>query len=154
MHVVLFEPQIPPNTGNIARTCAATGTVLHLVRPLGFDIDEAAVRRAGLDYWPLVDVRLHDDLRDVIRDAESAGSAIYFYTKFAQKWYSEVRHCLTDYLVFGKETTGLPEFVHREYADRLLRFPMGGGVRSLNLSNTVAVAVYEGLRQLGFPGLG
>lgn len=153
MHVVLFEPQIPPNTGNIARTCAATGTVLHLVRPLGFDIDEAAVRRAGLDYWHLVDVRLHDDLHAVIREAEAADSSFYFYTKFAQKRYSGAVHRSTDYLIFGKETTGLPDFVHREYADRLLRFPMGDGVRSLNLSNTVAIAVYEGLRQLGFPGL-
>lgn len=154
MHVVLFEPLIPPNTGNIARTCAATGTALHLVRPLGFRIDDAAVRRAGLDYWHLVDLRLHDSLPEVIEQAREAGAACHFFTKSAHRSYADVSYGMNDYLIFGKETTGLPDFIPAHYPDRLLRFPMlPSGVRSLNLSNSVAVAVYEALRQQSFPGL-
>ncbi len=154
MHVVLFEPQIPPNTGNIARTCAAAGLALHLVRPLGFRIDEAAVRRAGLDYWDLVDLRLHDSLDEVIGQAAEAGAACHFFTKFAHRGYADVSYAPDDYLVFGKETTGLPAAIHEQYPDSLLRFPMlPSGVRSLNLSNSVAIAVYEALRQQSFPGL-
>ncbi|PWI58092.1 tRNA (uridine(34)/cytosine(34)/5-carboxymethylaminomethyluridine(34)-2'-O)-methyltransferase TrmL [Sulfoacidibacillus thermotolerans] len=153
MHIVLFEPQIPPNTGNVARTCAATGTVLHLVQPLGFHIDDRSLRRAGVDYWHLVDVRLHEDLHEVIDEAQQSGAQMYFFTKFAKRSYTEVSYHGEDYLVFGKETTGLPPFIHEQYASSCLRLPMGQAMRSLNLSNTVAIALYEALRQLDFPGL-
>ncbi len=154
MHIVMFEPLIPPNTGNVARTCAATGTVLHLVQPLGFQIDDRSLKRAGLDYWHLVDVRLHDTLQEVIEEAEANGANIYFFTKLGKKTYSDVRYEASDYLVFGKETTGLPDYIHAMYPDKGLRLPMGPQMRSLNLSNTVAIALYEALRQLSFPGLG
>lgn len=153
LHVVMFEPLIPPNTGNVARTCAATGTVLHLVKPLGFSIDEAAVRRAGLDYWHLVDLRLHDSLREVIAEASEAGASCYFFTKFGKTRYTDIAYRPGDYLVFGKETTGLPDWVHQEYPQQGLRLPMGEAMRSLNLSNTVAIGVYEALRQFDFAGL-
>lgn len=153
MHVVLFEPLIPPNTGNIARTCAVTNTVLHLVEPLGFRIDDRSLKRAGLDYWHLVDVRVHSHLQDVIDEAQRANANMYFYTKFASKRYVDITYQNDDYLVFGKETTGLPRYIHENYPEMLLRIPMGEGLRSLNLSNTVAIVVYEGLRQLGFPEL-
>ncbi len=154
MHIVMFEPLIPPNTGNVARTCAATGTVLHLVKPLGFQIDDRSLKRAGLDYWHLVDVRLHESLTEVIEEAEANEANFYFFTKFGKKTYSDVRYNASDYLVFGKETTGLPDYVHTTYPDKGLRLPMGPQMRSLNLSNTVAIALYEALRQLSFPGLG
>lgn len=153
MHIVLFEPQIPPNTGNVARTCAATHTTLHLVEPLGFRIDDKTLKRAGLDYWHLVEVKVHPDLHEVIREAEAEGVNCYFYTKYAKKLYTEANYQQGDYLVFGKETTGLPAFVHEHYPDSRLRLPMGEGLRSLNLSNSVAIVLYEGLRQLNFPGL-
>ena len=153
MNIVLFEPQIPPNTGNVARTCAATHTTLHLVEPLGFRIDDRALKRAGLDYWHLVDVRVHANLEEVIQEAEAGGHGCFFYTKYAAKRYTEVEYREGDYLVFGKETTGLPAFVHERYPEARLRLPMGEGLRSLNLSNSVAIVLYEGLRQLGFPGM-
>ncbi len=153
MHIVLFEPQIPPNTGNVARTCAATSTTLHLVEPLGFRIDDRALKRAGLDYWHLVDVRLHASLEEVIQEAVEARARCFFYTKFADKRYTEVDYKAEDYLIFGKETTGLPALVHEKYPESRLRLPMGEGLRSLNLSNTVAIVLYEGLRQLNFPGM-
>lgn len=153
MHVVLFEPQIPPNTGNVARTCGATGTALHLVRPLGFQIDDAALRRAGLDYWHLVDIRLHDSLQEVFALAQDARQPVHLLTKFGRRQYSDVSFGPDDWLIFGKETTGLPDWVHEQYGDRGLRLPMKEGMRSLNLSNTVAIVIYEALRQQGFPGL-
>ncbi len=153
MHIVLFEPLIPPNTGNVARTCAATHTTLHLVEPLGFRIDDKTLKRAGLDYWHLVEVKVHPNLQEVIEEAEMAGANCYFYTKHAKKFYTEAKYQSGDYLVFGKETTGLPAFVHEKYPEARLRLPMGEGLRSLNLSNSVAIVLYEGLRQLNFPGL-
>lgn len=153
MHVVLFEPQIPPNTGNVARTCAATGTVLHLVRPLGFQIDDSSLRRAGVDYWHLVDVRVHDSLHEVIDEVAREGGQAHFFSKFATRRYTDVRYTSADYLIFGKETTGLPPWVHERYGDQSVRMPMGKAMRSLNLSNTVAIAIYEALRQQDFPGL-
>ena len=153
MHIVLFEPQIPPNTGNVARTCAATSTTLHLVEPLGFRIDDKTLKRAGLDYWHLVEVKVHPNLHEVIEEAEAADANCYFYTKFATKIYSEANYRSGDYLVFGKETTGLPAFVHENYPDSRYRLPMGEGLRSLSLSNSVAIVLYEGLRQLNFSGL-
>ncbi len=153
MHIVLFEPQIPPNTGNVARTCAATGTVLHLVRPLGFQIDDSSLRRAGVDYWHLVDIRLHDSLPEVLDEVGREAGRAYFFTKFASRRYTDVRYTAKDYLIFGKETTGLPSWVRERYGKQSVRMPMGEAMRSLNLSNTVAIAIYEALRQLDFPGL-
>lgn len=153
MHIVLFEPLIPPNTGNIARTCAATGTTLHLVEPLGFQIDDRSLKRAGLDYWHLVDVRVRSSLQEVIAEATEQGGMCYFVTKFGQTKYCDVTYHPNDYLIFGKETTGLPDWVHQIHADSSLRLPMGEGVRSLNLANTVAIVLYEALRQMDFLGL-
>ena len=153
MHVVLFEPQIPPNTGNVARTCAATGTVLHLVRPLGFQIDDSSLRRAGVDYWHLVDIRVHDSLSEVLDEVVRRAARAYFFTKQATRRYTDVRYAEKDYLIFGKETTGLPPWVHEQHRNQSVRMPMGQAMRSLNLSNTVAIAIYEALRQQDFPGL-
>ncbi len=151
LNVVLVEPEIPPNCGNIARTCAATGSRLHLVRPLGFDIGEAAVRRAGLDYWHLVDISVYDGLDDFFR--RSGASDLWLATTKAPRPYTEA--CFRDgcWLLFGKETAGLPQELRTRYRDRCLRLPMRGEARSLNLANSVAVFVYEALRQIGFPGL-
>ena len=135
LNVVLVEPEIPQNCGNIARTCAATGSRLHLVRPLGFDISEKAVRRAGLDYWHLV-----------AREA-------WLTTTKAPRPYTKARFTAESWLFFGKETAGLPEAFRERFRDRCIRLPMVDAARSLNLSNTVAVCVYEALRQIGFPGL-
>ncbi len=151
LHVVLVEPEIPQNTGNIARTCAATGCVLHLVKPLGFDLSERALKRAGLDYWHLVDVRVHENFGALLLDL--GGAPMHFFTTKARRLYTEAEYADGDALVFGKETRGLDEelLVSRE-AD-CVRIPMIGESRSLNLSNAVAIAVYEGLRQGGFEGL-
>ena len=151
LNVVLVEPEIPMNTGNIARTCAATGSVLHLIRPLGFDISDKAVKRAGLDYWHLVDVRVYDNLDDFF--AKNQVSEYWCLSTKAPRAYSEARFTDGCYLFFGKETRGLPEpFLASRY-DRCLRLPMRAEARSLNLANSVAVTVYEALRQLDFPGL-
>ena len=151
LNVVLVEPEIPMNTGNIARTCAATGSVLHLIRPLGFDISDKAVKRAGLDYWHLVDVRTYDSLADFF--AQNTVEEFWCLSTKAPRAYSEASFSDGCYLLFGKETRGLPEdFLARHY-DRCLRLPMRAEARSLNLANSVAVTVYEALRQLDFPGL-
>lgn len=151
MHVVLVEPEIPPNTGNVARLCAATNTMLHLVKPLGFSVDDRHLKRAGLDYWPLVTVRYHDNF-DAVRTAYPHGRFYFFSTK-AHRSYTEVRYEADDFLVFGKETRGLPEELLQAYAPYCLRIPMIAAARCLNLSNSVAVVLYEALRQQGFPGL-
>lgn len=149
IHIVLVEPQIPQNTGNIARTCAATGAALHLIRPLGFAIDSAKLKRAGLDYWDSLDITYYDDLSDFF--ARHPDAEFYCFTAKAPRAYTEVHYPLPVYLFFGKETTGLPEdFLHR-HEDRCVRLPMREGQRCLNLSNTVAVGVYEVLRQHDFP---
>jgi tRNA (cytidine/uridine-2'-O-)-methyltransferase len=151
MHVVLVEPEIPQNTGNIARTCAATGSVLHLIEPLGFSLDEKAVRRAGLDYWNLVDVRTYKNLDEFF---EKNPDGPYFYaTTKGRHVYSEMKMPENSYLLFGKETKGLPEALLKEHPERCMRIPMIEESRSLNLSNSVAVVVYEALRQNAFPGL-
>ena len=151
MHVVLVEPEIPQNTGNIARTCAATGSVLHLIEPLGFSLDEKAVRRAGLDYWHLVDVRTYKNLDEFF---EKNPDGPYFYaTTKGRHVYSEMKMPENSYLLFGKETKGLPEALLKEHPERCMRIPMIEESRSLNLSNSVAVVVYEALRQNAFPGL-
>lgn len=151
IHVVLVEPEIPQNTGNIARTCAATGSVLHLIEPLGFSLDEKAVRRAGLDYWHLVDVRTYKNLDEFF---EKNPDGPYFYaTTKGRHVYSEMEMPENSYLLFGKETKGLPEDLLKEHPERCMRIPMIEESRSLNLSNSVAVVVYEALRQNAFPGL-
>ena len=150
LNIVLVEPEIPQNTGNIARTCAATGARLHLVKPLGFDISEKAVRRAGLDYWHLVDITVYDGIDDFF--AKTAGPYYYFSTK-ARHIHSDISYPDGAYIVFGKETKGLPEELLHANPDTTVRIPMIDEARSLNLSNSGAVGVYEVLRQWGYPEL-
>lgn len=150
-HIVLVEPEIPQNTGNIARTCAATGCVLHLVEPLGFVIDDKKLKRAGLDYWHLLDIRTYPDLETFWE--KNAGGTYYYLSTKAPRAYTEAVFRDGDYLLFGKETRGLPESVLAEHPERCLRIPMREGARSLNLSNSVAVTVFEALRQTDFAGL-
>jgi tRNA (cytidine/uridine-2'-O-)-methyltransferase len=148
MHVVLFEPEIPPNTGSVARLCAATLTPLHLIEPLGFKIDDKHLKRAGLDYWEFVDLHVHTSWDDFLSDAKP--SRLLYFSKKAQRSYTSVSYDDDDYLVFGPETRGLPEQMRAANEDHTLRIPMmGSGVRSLNLSNAVSIVLYEGLRQLG-----
>ena len=153
LNIVLVEPEIPQNCGNIARTCAATGSVLHLVEPLGFDISEKAVRRAGLDYWHLVDVRTYRNLEDLFRRSPQAAENLWLATTKAPRAYSEAAFTDGCWLFFGKETAGLPAWFRERFRHRCLRLPMRAEARSLNLSNSVAVLAYEALRQQGFPGL-
>ena len=150
-HVVLVEPEIPQNTGNIARTCAATGCELHLVEPLGFDISEKALRRAGLDYWHLVKVHVHGSFA-ALKEAYPTAKFHYYTTK-SRTVYTDAAINHGDFLVFGKETKGLPEELLVDNRESCVRIPMIDESRSLNLSNAVAIAVYEGLRQNGFRGL-
>ena len=151
LNIVLVEPEIPQNCGNIARTCAATGSRLHLIRPLGFDISEKAVRRAGLDYWHLVDVRVYDDLADFFR--KNQVEQMWCLSTKAPRCYTEAAFQDECYLLFGKETKGLPEDLLDAHYDQCVRIPMKAEARSLNLSNAVAITVFEALRQLEFPGL-
>ena len=151
LNIVLVAPVIPQNTGNIARTCAATGSVLHLVRPLGFDISDSAVKRAGLDYWHLVDVHVYDDL-DELFSKNDVRQMRLFSTK-APRSYAEADYDDGCYLFFGRETTGLPEEFLDAHYESCVRIPMRADARSLNLSNSVAVGVFEALRQLDFPHL-
>jgi tRNA (cytidine/uridine-2'-O-)-methyltransferase len=152
MRIVLVEPEIPQNTGNIARTCAATGAELHLIEPMGFSVDEKHVRRAGLDYWPLVKLRVHKSFDDYA--AEFGLQNTYFLSTKAKKSYCDVRYGGDYALVFGKETKGLPQALLEQHKDNCLRVPMIDEARSLNLSNSVAVVLYESLRQNGFFCLG
>ena len=151
LNIVLVEPEIPQNCGNIARTCAATGCRLHLIRPLGFDISEKAVRRAGLDYWHLVEVLTYDSLADFF--AKNRVEQMWCLSTKAPRSYTGAEFRDGCYLFFGKETKGLPEDFLAEHFDQCLRIPMRSQARSLNLSNAVAVTVFEALRQLDFPGL-
>ena len=151
LHIVLVEPEIPQNCGNIARTCAATGCTLHLIRPLGFDISEKAVKRAGLDYWHLVDVRDYENLEDFFR--RNNVQRMWCLSTKAPRSYVEADFQDGDYLFFGKETKGLPEDFLERHRDSCVRIPMRSEARSLNLSNAVAITVFEALRQLQFPGL-
>ena len=153
LNIVLVEPEIPQNCGNIARTCAATGSTLHLIRPLGFDISEKAVRRAGLDYWHLVDVRDYDNLEDFFEKNPQAKENLWLATTKAPQSYCEAVFTDDCYLFFGKETAGLPLAFREQYFERCIRLPMRSEARSLNLSNSVAILTYEALRQTGFPGL-
>ncbi len=151
INIVLHEPEIPQNTGNIARTCAATGAALHLIRPLGFEIDDKKLKRAGLDYWHHLDITYYDGLEDFY--AKNPDVAVYYFTTKAQHVYSDVKYPSPVFIMFGKETRGLPEEELVKHPDTCVRLPMREGLRSLNLSNTVAVAVYEILRQQNFEGL-
>lgn len=150
-HIVLVEPEIPQNAGNIARTCAATGCVLHMVRPLGFEVSDKYLKRAGLDYWHLVDIRYHDSFDEVLE--QNKGATFYFFTTKARHRHSDVSFKDGDFLVFGKETKGLPEELLMKHEETCLRIPMFSEARSLNLSNSVAIAVYEALRQTDYQGL-
>ncbi|WAA09966.1 tRNA (uridine(34)/cytosine(34)/5-carboxymethylaminomethyluridine(34)-2'-O)-methyltransferase TrmL [Fervidibacillus albus] len=154
IHVVLYQPEIPANTGNIARTCAATDTILHLIRPLGFSTDDKMLKRAGLDYWPFVKVRYYDSLDDFF-EKNSGGEFFYIETN-GERDYSSFDYSDKQkdyYFMFGRETTGLPKELLDKNKDRCLRIPMNDNVRSLNLSNTAAILVYEALRQQKFPNL-
>ena len=152
LNIVLVEPEIPHNTGAIARTCAATRARLHLIRPLGFDISDKAVKRCGLDYWHLVDLTVYDNLEEYF--AKWGDEGLYLATTKAPHAYCEVDLALPDVtLMFGKETAGLPLWLREKYRDRCIRIPMVDEARSLNLSNSVAILAYETLRQQGFPGL-
>ena len=153
LNIVLVEPEIPQNCGNIARTCAATNSRLHLVRPLGFDISDKAVKRAGLDYWHLVDVQDYENLDELFRLHPEAAQKAWLTTTKAPHSYQEAAFEEDSWLFFGKETAGLPLAFRERFHDRCIRLPMVSAARSLNLSNTVAVCVYEALRQTGFPGL-
>ncbi|MGI6270475.1 MAG: tRNA (cytidine(34)-2'-O)-methyltransferase [Candidatus Howiella sp.] len=150
LNIALIEPEIPQNTGNIARTCAATGARLHLVGPMGFSIDDRKLKRAGLDYWHLLDITYYDSSAEFFE--KNMGPYFYFSTK-APQVHSDVSYPDGAFLVFGKETAGLPESLLAANKDRCLRIPMIGGARSLNLSNSVAIAAYEVLRQWNYPEL-
>lgn len=154
LHVVLYQPEIPSNTGNIARTCAATGTTLHLIRPLGFSTDDKMLKRAGLDYWEFVNVVYYDSLDEFFE--KNADGEFFYLTKFGEKPHSNFDYSDQNkayYFIFGRETTGLPKEVIEQNKDRALRIPMNEHVRSLNLSNTAAILVYEALRQQNYPNL-
>ena len=153
LNIVLVEPEIPQNCGNIARTCAATGSRLHLIRPLGVDISDTAVKRAGLDYWHLVEVFDYENLEQLFDFHPEARQDLWLTTTKAPRSYEQARFTADSWIFFGKETAGLPRTFREEYAQRCIRLPMISDARSLNLSNTVAVCVYEALRQTGFPGL-
>lgn len=151
MHIVLYAPEIPQNTGNIARTCAATGSVLHLIEPLGFELSDKYLKRAGLDYWHLMELHVHPDFDTMM--AEYPHAVYHFATTKAPRGYHEASYGPDDFLVFGCETKGLPESLLSRVYDRCIRIPMRSEARSLNLSNSVAIVLYEALRQQGFPGL-
>ena len=151
INIVLLEPQIPQNTGNIARTCAATGASLHLIRPMGFEVDDKKLKRAGLDYWHELDITYYDGWDDFV--SKNPDAELYFFSTKARKVYAGVNYPSKVYLVFGREDAGLPEELLLANKDRCVRLPMRDKLRSLNLSNTVAIAVYEVLRQRDFEGL-
>lgn len=153
LNVVLVEPEIPQNTGNIIRTCAATGTTLHLVRPLGFSLEDKYLKRSGLDYWDIANIQYYDSFEEVV-EKNPNGTFFYATTKVNQA-HSDVKYVDNSFIVFGKETKGLPETLIKENLETCIRIPMLNieKARSLNLSNSVAIVVYEALRQLDYPGL-
>lgn len=153
IHIILHEPEIPQNTGNIARTCAATGSTLHIIRPMGFTIDDKKLKRAGLDYWDKLDIRYYDNYADFLSKCPDAIGNTYFFTTKAPKAYTDISYQDTTYIMFGKETKGLPEDLLYDNREFCVRIPMRDTLRSLNLSNSVAIAVYEILRQHKFEGL-
>lgn len=151
INIVLLEPEIPQNTGNIARTCAATGASLHLIEPLGFRIDDAKLKRAGLDYWHQLDITYYKNLEDFY--ARNPDAQVYYFSTKAPQKYTDITYPEKVYLMFGKETKGLPEELLRENKSHCVRIPMRDSLRSLNLSNSAAIAVYEVFRQRNFEGL-
>ena len=151
LNVVLYNPEIPQNTGNISRTCAVTGASLHIIRPTGFEISDRTLKRAGLDYWDKLDVHYYDDYADFL--SKNPGARCYYFSAHAQKSYADVEYPDDAYLVFGKETAGLPRDLVMDNLDRAVRIPMLPTLRCLNLSNAVAIAVYEALRQDGFESM-
>lgn len=150
-HVVLLEPEIPANTGNIGRTCVAAGARLHLIGPMGFEINEKQVRRAGLDYWEKLDYRTYESFSDFL--IKNPGAVPYMATTKARRTYSEASFEDGSYIMFGKESAGIPEEILLDYEDTAIRIPMYGDIRSLNLGNAVAIVLYEAMRQTGFQGL-
>lgn len=156
LNIVLHQPEIPANTGNIGRTCVATGTVLHLIEPLGFSLSEKQLKRAGMDYWHKLDVRLYINFADFLEKnaaAFAAGSRLWMATTKAHRIYTQASFGPDDYLMFGKESAGIPEEILVEYEKSCIRIPMLEEIRSLNLSNSAAIVLYEALRQNGFAGL-
>lgn len=151
MHLVLVQPEIPANTGNVARTCAVTGAHLHLVKPLGFSVDDKHLKRAGLDYWHLLNIHYHENFYELMHAYPR--HQFHFATTRGSRFYTEVRYGPDDFLVFGRETAGLPEEIINNFRDRCIRIPMLNEARSLNLSNSVAIVLYEALRQNGFAGM-
>ena len=151
INIVLHQPEIPQNTGNIARTCAATGAALHLIKPLGFEIDDKKLKRAGLDYWHLLDITYYENEEEFFE--KNKGEAIYYFSTKAPKKHTDIVYPERVFLMFGKETAGLPEALLAKNPDTAVRIPMLPNLRSLNLSNSAAVAVYEVLRQRNFDGL-
>lgn len=151
INIVLHEPEIPGNTGNIGRTCVATGVKLHLIEPLGFQIDEKHLKRAGMDYWDKLDVTVYDDFNDFL--AKNPGAKIYMATTKSKQKYTDVNYEEDCFIMFGKESAGIPEEILLDYKDTAVRIPMYPEIRSLNLSNSVAIVLYEALRQHDFKGL-
>lgn len=151
LNIVLYEPEIPANTGNIGRTCVATGTRLHLIEPLGFKLNEKSLKRAGMDYWNDLDVTTYIDYQDFLK--KNPGAKIYMATTKAHKVYTEVDYEPDCYIMFGKESAGIPEEILVEHEEDCMRIPMNGDIRSLNLGNSVAIVLYEALRQNGFAGM-
>ncbi|MBE6535163.1 MAG: tRNA (uridine(34)/cytosine(34)/5-carboxymethylaminomethyluridine(34)-2'-O)-methyltransferase TrmL [Ruminococcaceae bacterium] len=153
INIVLHEPEIPQNTGNIARTCAATGASLHIIRPMGFNIDDKKLKRAGLDYWDKLDITYYDSYEHFLRERPLAKTNTYYFSTKAPHSYTEIDYPDDVYIMFGKETKGIPEDILHDNKDYCVRIPMRDTIRSLNLSNSVAIAVYEIIRQKGFDGL-
>jgi len=151
MNIILHEPQIPVNTGNIGRTCVATGTKLHLIEPLGFFIDDKSLKRAGLDYWNDLDVQVYKNFNDFL--AKNPNPRIHIVETKTERLYTEVAYKSDDFIMFGKETTGIPDEILEKYADSVIRIPMLPETRSLNLSNCAAIVLFEALRQTGFTNL-
>lgn len=151
MNIVLLEPEIPQNTGNIARTCACTGSSLHLIEPLGFSLNEKYVKRSGMDYWDQVDLHRYDCYADFLE--RNPDARIWYATTKGKILYTEADFRPDDFLMFGKESAGIPEEILAKHRDRCIRIPMGSGYRSLNLANSAAIVLYEALRHFGFEGL-
>ena len=151
MNIILFEPEIPANTGNIGRTCVATGTSLHLIEPLGFRITEKAVKRAGMDYWDQLDLHIYDNFEDFLQ--KNPNAKIYMGTTKAKKTYTEVSYEPDCFIMFGKESAGIPEEILVNYEETSIRIPMNSNIRSLNLSNSAAIVLYEALRQNNFENM-
>jgi len=155
LNIVMVEPEIPQNTGNIARTCAAIGAKLHLVKPLGFEITDKYLKRAGLDYWDKLEIKIHESLEEFLQKYNPEDNKMYFSTTKGKHCYSDIDYSKSDevFILFGKETKGLPEELLKKYIQNTIRIPMKNNLRSLNLSNSVAIVAYEVLRQIGFEKL-